>query len=107
MSLTKKKCKPCEGIGKSLTQTQAKRYLKQIPEWKFQGTKSIRRTFVFKNFKKALLFVNKVGKIAEQEGHHPDIEIHGWNKVTLRLWTHTLGGLTENDFIVAAKVDTL
>ena len=65
---------------------------------------SERREFEFADFKEALAFVNAVGEIAEDEGHHPDIHVH-WNKVTLVLWTHAIGGLSDNDFIVAAKVD--
>ncbi len=66
----------------------------------------IEKLFKFKNFKEAMVFVNKVAEIAEEEGHHPDIFIQ-WNKVTLTLWTHAIKGLFDNDFILAAKIDTL
>ncbi len=77
------------------------------PAWKLEenGTRLVRR-FEFKDFKKAMEFVNRVAEIAEEQGHHPDIAIH-WNKVDLVLWTHKNGGLHENDFILAAKVDRL
>ncbi len=65
------------------------------------------RKFVFKNFLEALSFVDKVGKLAESEGHHPDINLHNWNKVTLTLSTHAIKGLSENDFIMAVKIDQL
>lgn len=66
----------------------------------------IEKLFKFKNFKEAMVFVNKVAEIAEEEGHHPDIFIQ-WNKVTLTLWTHAINGLFDNDFILAAKIDKL
>ena len=78
-----------------------------IPAWKLEenGARLVRR-FEFEDFKKAIEFVNRVAEIAEEQGHHPDIAIH-WNKVDLVLWTHKIGGLHENDFILAAKVDQL
>lgn len=78
----------------------------ETPDWAVKG-KTIERDFKCKNFQEALNFVNKVGEIAESEGHHPDILIHGWNKVRLTLSTHALGGLTQNDFIVAAKINAI
>ena len=77
------------------------------PGWRLEenGTRLVRRV-EFEGFRKAMEFVNRVADIAEQEGHHPDIAIH-WNKVDLVLWTHKIGGLHENDFILAAKVDRL
>jgi len=67
----------------------------------------IEREFTFKNFKKAMVFVNKVAELAESEGHHPNILLHSWNKVRLTFYTHAIGGLSENDFIMAAKVNLL
>lgn len=80
--------------------------LQQVSGWTMEGGSKITKTFTFKNFKQAMSFVNKVADLAEREGHHPDIEI-SWNKVTLTLWTHAIGGLSQNDFIVAAKVNVL
>lgn len=89
-----------------MTEEEAKELLKQIQGWELVEGKKIRKVFEFKNFKQAMEFVNTVAAIAEQEGHHPDIHI-SWNKVTLELWTHAIKGLSENDFIVAAKVEKI
>jgi len=105
--LAAKSCVPCRGDIAPLTEAQARVLLENTPDWKLEenGTRLVRR-FEFEDFKKAIEFVNRVAEIAEAEGHHPDFAIH-WNKVDLVLWTHTIGGLSENDFIVAAKVDRL
>lgn len=79
----------------------------QAPGWDVtEDGKKIRREFLFKNFKEAMVFVNKVADIAESEGHHPDLHVF-YNRVVVELWTHAIGGLSENDFIVAAKVNEL
>lgn len=101
-----KHCVPCEGGIPPITGKKAKEWMHMAPEWKLEKNKKIVRGFTFKNFKQALAFVNKVGEIAEEEGHHPDIEIH-WNKVTLTLWTHAIEGLSTNDFIMARKINAL
>lgn len=106
MLLTEEKCLPCEGIGRTMTAAEAKAKLHEVPGWAIVD-KAIEREFQFKDFPKALAFVNRVGEIAEAEGHHPNITLHSWNKVRLSLYTHALDGLTANDFIVAAKVNTL
>lgn len=85
------------------------RYQQQVPQWSVverDGIKRLERVFPFKNFVKALAFTNKVGEIAEQEGHHPAI-LTEWGKVTVMWWTHTVGGLHKNDFIMAARTDQL
>ena len=84
---------------------QAEKYLVEVPGWNLdeRGVK-LYREYKFKDFVEAMKFVNKVAEIAESEGHHPDIQIH-YNKVLIELWTHAIGGLSENDFILAAKVD--
>jgi len=105
MELEKKRCVPCEGGAKPLGTTEAEKYLAHVKGWTLDG-KIIRKQFIFKNFAEAMEFVNKVADLAEQEDHHPDIKI-SWNKVTLELWTHAINGLSENDFIVAAKVDAI
>ena len=90
-----------------LFRTKAEEYLKDISDWSLsEDAKKISKTFTFKNFKEALGFANKVGDIAEAEGHHPDMLV-GWGKVHIELTTHAIGGLSENDFIVAAKIDEL
>lgn len=80
--------------------------LEKVPQWTHEG-KQISREFLFKNFVQALDFVNRVGALAEKEGHHPDILIYEYKKVRLSLWTHTHAGLTENDFYLAIKIDHL
>ena len=105
--LSKRKCKPCEeGVGK-LTPDEARELAVQVPKWKLRKDEPrLWREFTFKDFVRAMKFVNKVAELAESEGHHPDLHIH-YNRVKLVLWTHDIGGLSENDFILAAKVDTL
>ncbi len=106
MDLKNKRCKPCEGGTKPMKKSEAAKYLKFAPGWKLSGN-DITIDKKFKDFKRALTFINKVGAIAEREGHHPDIILHDWNKVKLVLSTHAIGGLSINDFIVAAKVNSL
>jgi len=103
--LSDKKCVACEGGVPPLTSEQIRVYSSQVKDWKIaENKKSISKEFLFKNFKEALAFVNAVGKIAEEEGHHPDINLHGYKNVLITLSTHAIGGLSENDFIVAAKI---
>jgi 4a-hydroxytetrahydrobiopterin dehydratase len=101
--LTQKKCVPCEGGVPSLDKAAVERFLTQVSGWSLQG-KWITKEFKFKNFVPAMKFVNRVADIAEQEGHHPDIHIH-YNLVRFDIWTHAIDGLSENDFILAAKID--
>jgi len=105
--LASRACVPCRGGIPPLGEVEARRLLEGTPEWRLEenGTRLVRR-FEFEDFVKAMAFVNRVADIAEEQGHHPDIAIH-WNKVDLVLWTHKIGGLHENDFILAAKVDRL
>lgn len=106
--LAKKKCVPCEDDGfPAFTKEQAADMMVHIPEWKLseRGT-SITRQFPFKDFKEALGFANKVGALAEEEWHHPDL-IVAWGRVEVLLTTHSVKGLTENDFIMAAKIDLI
>ena len=84
---------------------QIQRALGEIPEWHLIEGAKIRRERKFKDFSEAMAFVNRVAKIAGEEGHHPDILIHDWNRVRLELTTHAINGLSENDFIMAAKMD--
>ena len=105
--LTSQKCIPCEGGVKQLTSLQYAPFLKEVPSWKVVNGRQLEREFQFKNFKIALEFVNNVGKIAEKEDHHPDLFLFSWNKVKVTLYTHVIGGLSQNDFIVAAKIDSL
>ena len=104
--LTQQRCKPCEGGVAPYTLDFAQKKLKEIPLWKIlEDGKKIMRQFTFKDFTSALTFVNSVGTITEKENHHPDIHLHDYKKVTFTLSTHAIGGLSENDFIVAAKIN--
>jgi 4a-hydroxytetrahydrobiopterin dehydratase len=104
-SLTGKVCTPCQGGIPPLTEDEAKAYLSSTPGWELtDGATWVRRGFNFGNFVEALEFVNKVGGIAEAEGHHPDITF-GWGYADVSLQTHKIKGLHENDFILAAKIN--
>ena len=105
--LSDKKCEPCEGGVDPLTPKDYEPYLEQVAEWTIRDEKFIEREFQFKDFVEAMKWVNKVGEIAEEEGHHPDIFIHGWNNVKITLWTHAINGLSINDFVVATKIDRI
>jgi 4a-hydroxytetrahydrobiopterin dehydratase len=90
-----------------LERTEIEPYLSQVsPEWRVKDDKVIRREFSFKSFSDAMAFVNKVADLAEAEGHHPDFHVH-YRNVIVELWTHAIGGLSENDFILAAKIDAV
>ncbi len=106
MNLTKKKCIPCEDKSlKPFTRGQVGDYMKFLPHWDLaKNNKKISRTLLFSDFMTAFVFITKVAKISEREGHHPDIHIF-YNKVILDVWTHSIGGLSENDFILAAKIN--
>ena len=106
--LARKKCVPCEGGVDPLNPDQAQEMLKQLsPEWMLiDQCRMLARSFVFKDFKQALDFANKIGAIAEEEQHHPDLTL-GYGNVGVELTTHAIGGLSENDFIVAAKIDEI
>ena len=108
MDLTKKHCVPCERGVPPLPEEKENKLLKQTQNWLLlrDGTHMIRRVFTFKNFKDAIIFVNKIAELVENEGHHPNIKII-YNKVRLDLFTHAVGGLSENDFIMASKIDLL
>lgn len=106
--LTTKRCEPCEGGVDPLTREQFSIYLEQVPHWTvFDDDRKMERAFQFADFKEALAFVNKAGEIAEDEGHHPDLHIHGWNNVKVVLYTHAIGGLSINDFVVASRIDRI
>jgi len=105
-ALADKKCLPCRGGVPPLKGEELKKLRDNIPHWQVVNEHHLHREFRFPDFKQALDFVNRVGAIDEQEGHHPDILL-AWGKVGITLWTHTIDGLTESDFILAAKVDRL
>ena len=89
-----------------LTSEKVKDLLSQVPQWSLEEGKVVRK-FQFKNFRESINFVNKVAELAESENHHPNISIYGWNKVKLTFFTHAINGLSENDFIMAAKMDMI
>ncbi len=107
MKLSEKSCVPCQGGSPPLNLEEAQKCLAQTPDWNLfhEGTR-LERRFAFKNFLAALDFVNRVGAIAEREGHHPDI-CFGWGYATVVYYTHKIGGLHENDFVMAAKTSEL
>ncbi len=118
MDLVKRKCIPCED--KSLLPfdlERAEEYMVDVKGWELiksgengpsqEDVLKISREFKFKDFVEALEFVNRVGDIAEMENHHPDILMHSWNKVLITLYTHSIKGLSENDYIVAAKINEI
>jgi 4a-hydroxytetrahydrobiopterin dehydratase len=103
--LTNKNCKPCEGGVPALTQAEAKNLLMQLDAWELNDN-IISKTFAFKNYYQVIAFVNAVAWMTHREDHHPDMEV-GYNKCRVEYSTHAIGGLSENDFICAAKVDAL
>ena len=104
--LASKTCVPCRGGVPPLRGKELRDLSTQVPAWNVLDEHHISRTFSFPDFAKALAFVNKVGAIAEEQGHHPDILL-SWGKAVVTTWTHKIDGLTESDFILAAKIDQL
>jgi 4a-hydroxytetrahydrobiopterin dehydratase len=102
--LADQRCVPCRGGVPPLSGDALQRLSDQLPEWKVIEQHHIRKTFVFPDFRKALDFVNRVGEIAEQQGHHPDLCL-SWGRVDVQIFTHKIKGLTESDFILGAKID--
>ena len=106
-NLLLKKCIPCEGGIAPMNPDQARVYMAQALGWLLSSDiQNISKHYQFKNFKEAMVFANKVGDLAESEGHHPDMTV-SWGKVGIYLTTHAIKGLSENDFILAAKIDLL
>lgn len=106
--LTAKHCVPCEGGVPPVPQAQAEGLLKNLPGWRLtHDAKRIRKDWTVKNFLAGLDFFQRVAKLAEDEGHHPDLHLEGYRQVWIEIWTHAIGGLSENDFILAAKIDQL
>jgi 4a-hydroxytetrahydrobiopterin dehydratase len=104
--LASKTCVPCRGGVPPLAGEALASLSREVPEWSVINGHHITRAFKFPDFKQALAFVNKVGELAEQQGHHPDIFL-AWGKAEVTTWTHAINGLTESDFILAAKIDKL
>ena len=106
MSLAEKHCVPCRGGVPALKGEDLEKLKAQVPGWQVANEHHLLKTYSFPDFKTALDFVNKAGAIAEEEGHHPDLLLT-WGKVEVKIWTHKIDGLTESDFILAAKIDAL
>jgi 4a-hydroxytetrahydrobiopterin dehydratase len=106
--LAQKHCKPCEGGVPPLSAAEVKANLAAVPQWQVTDDgKMIRRKYKFKDFVTAIAFLNKVGDVAEAEQHHPDLHLTGYRNAAVELTTHAIGGLSENDFVLAAKIDKL
>ena len=105
-SLAAKTCVPCRGGVPPLKGSALETLHEQVSDWQVIDEHHLNRQFKFPDFKQALAFVNRVGDLAEEQGHHPDIFL-AWGKVEITLWTHKIDGLTESDFIMAAKIDRL
>lgn len=106
--LVQKKCKPCEGGVEPTSLEDAKAQLTKLSGWRLtHDGQRIRKDWVVKNFMAGLDFFNRVAEVAEGDGHHPDLHLEGYRNVWIELWTHAIGGLSENDFILAAKIDRL
>jgi 4a-hydroxytetrahydrobiopterin dehydratase len=105
--LARKHCAPCEGGVAPLTAEQVRGYLAALPAWQTADDKHIRRRWRVKDFMTALDFFQRIAQIAEAEDHHPDLHLTGYRDVTVELSTHAIGGLSENDFILAARIDQL
>lgn len=104
--LTEKSCAPCRGEVSPLKGDQLKSFSGEVPNWKVMEEHHLVKSFPFENFKAALQFVNKVGDLAEEEWHHPDLGL-AWGNVDIKIYTHKINGLSENDFILAAKIDRI
>ena len=106
--LVHKKCLPCEGGVEPYTRQDAESQLEPLEGWRLtHDGQRIRKDWVVRNFLAGMDFFNKVAEVAEDDGHHPDLHLEGYRNVWIELWTHAIGGLSENDFILAAKIDEL
>jgi 4a-hydroxytetrahydrobiopterin dehydratase len=105
MKLTEMKCVPCEGGVPPFDAKKVAKYASQLPKgWAVVDGKRLRKEFKFKSFPETIAFVSKIALIAQEEGHHPDMEVH-YAKLAVEFSTHAIGGLSENDFIMAAKIE--
>jgi 4a-hydroxytetrahydrobiopterin dehydratase len=106
MSLSEKTCIPCREGVPALPGEELEKLKAQVPGWQVVEGHHLLKVYTFPNFRTALDFVNRAGEIAETEGHHPDLLL-SWGKVEVKIWTHKIDGLTESDFILAAKIEQL
>lgn len=106
--LSQKKCVPCEGGVPKYSREEAEEQLKKLDGWKLtEDGQRIRKDWTVKNFLAGMSFFEKVAELAEAEQHHPDLHLWGYKNLWIEIWTHAIGGLSENDFILAAKIDEL
>jgi 4a-hydroxytetrahydrobiopterin dehydratase len=104
--LASRQCVPCRGGVPPLAGPEINKLLTELDGWEVHAEHHLKKSYKTKDFREALTFVNRVGELAEEQGHHPDI-CFGWGKVEVTIWTHKIDGLTESDFIMAAKIDAL
>jgi 4a-hydroxytetrahydrobiopterin dehydratase len=105
MDWKEKRCIPCEGGVPKVSEEQAAEWLKTLSGWEVRGDR-LHKTLTLKDFRAAMSLLNQVAEVAEEEGHHPDFCVH-YNRIEFTVWTHAIGGLSENDFILAGKIDSL
>lgn len=106
--LAARKCVPCEGGVPKLSPEEARSQVAKLVGWALSGDgERIRKNWTVRNFMAGIDFFNRVAELAEDEGHHPDLHLEGYRNVAIEIWTHAIGGLSENDFILAAKIDRL
>lgn len=104
--LAAKRCLPCEGLTEALSPEAAQALLLEVPDWQLEGLGIVRR-FALRDFAEALALLNRIAALAEEEGHHPDLRLHQWRHLEVLIFTHKLQGLSEADFVLAAKIDAL
>jgi 4a-hydroxytetrahydrobiopterin dehydratase len=104
--LAERQCVPCRGGVPPMKGEQISEMSSQLPDWQVVNEHHLQRNYRFQDFRQSLAFVNRVGELAEEQGHHPDI-CFGWGKADITIWTHKIDGLTESDFVLAAKIDKL
>ena len=104
--LAERQCVPCRGGVPPMKGEQINDMSSQLPDWQVVNDHHLQRSYRFTDFRESLNFVNRVGELAEEQGHHPDI-CFGWGKADITIWTHKIDGLTESDFVLAAKIDKL
>lgn len=104
--LASRQCVPCRGGVAPMKGAELEAYASQLAEWEVVDDHHLKKAYAFKDFRETLDFVTRVGELAEQQGHHPDI-CFGWGKAEVTIWTHKINGLTESDFVLAAKIDQL
>ena len=104
--LAERQCVPCRGGVPAMKGAEVENFAAQVPGWQVENEHHLSRNYQFSNFRETLDFVNRIGALAEEQGHHPDI-CFGWGKAEVSIWTHKIDGLTESDFVLAAKIDKL